>query len=232
MNDDKNEKVSRRPIASRERVWARRAATGLKNAGVKPNTVSVMSFAFALLAAAALYGMTLDRVQFRWYERWTCLALIVAGVMGRLICNLLDGMVAVEGGLKTPAGEIYNDLPDRLSDLVILVCLGLAASEGADFPDFWVEMGWAAAALSILTAYLRYLGAACGVGHFFSGPMAKQHRMAMVIASVLGTAVLEPLLLETGSVFRFGLSVICLGAVLTCLNRLRKIVIALNARAP
>jgi len=40
------------------------------------------------------------------------------------VCNLLDGMVAIEGGLKTPAGELFNDVPDRISDPLILVGAG------------------------------------------------------------------------------------------------------------
>ena len=33
------------------------------------------------------------------------------GVLGRLLCNLLDGMVAVEGGKRSKSGELYNDVP-------------------------------------------------------------------------------------------------------------------------
>ena len=45
----------------------------------------------------------------------------------RLLCNLFDGMVAVEGGLGTPSGILFNDFPDRIADPLILICAGYAA---------------------------------------------------------------------------------------------------------
>ncbi len=61
----------------------------------------------------------------------------------RLICNLLDGMVAVEGGMKTACGDIYNDLPDRISDSLII--LGIAY--GLTGVNHAAELGWAAVLL-------------------------------------------------------------------------------------
>jgi hypothetical protein len=48
------------------------------------------------------------------------------------LCNLLDGMLAIEERSWVPAsagtvnqiGQIYNELPDRLADIVILVGAG------------------------------------------------------------------------------------------------------------
>ena len=42
------------------------------------------------------------------------IAWLVAGALlvpARLVANLLDGLVAVEGGLGGKSGEIYNELP-------------------------------------------------------------------------------------------------------------------------
>ena len=48
-------------------------------------------------------------------------------------------MVAVEGGRRTKSGEVFNDLPDRLSDPLILVGAGYA------LPYAWgPQLGWAA----------------------------------------------------------------------------------------
>ena len=47
--------------------------------------------------------------------------LAVCGMQLRLLCNLFDGMVAIEGGFKTKAGEIFNELPDRFSDAFIFI---------------------------------------------------------------------------------------------------------------
>lgn len=37
---------------------------------------------------------------------------------------MLDGMVAIEGGHQSKAGPIYNDVPDRFSDVIIFFCAG------------------------------------------------------------------------------------------------------------
>jgi phosphatidylglycerophosphate synthase len=102
---------------------------------------------------------------------WTAAILVQV----RLLCNLLDGMVAVEGGLGTRSGEVYNELPDRVSDTIILVAAGYSIGQA--------ELGWAAAVVALLTAYIRALGGACGLPQDFGGPMAKPQRMAVVTAA-------------------------------------------------
>jgi phosphatidylglycerophosphate synthase len=98
-------------------------------------------------------------------------------------------MVAVEGGHRTPLGEVFNDMPDRLADLAILLGTGYAL---AAFP-WGIQLGWLAGTLALLTAYVRLLGSSMGVRQYFVGPMAKPHRMAVLtVACVLST--LEPLL--------------------------------------
>ena len=97
----------------------------------------------------------------------------------RLVCNLLDGMVAVEGGKGSPAGVIYNDAPDRVADVLILVGAGYSgAGEPGVVKIFaMLPLGWCAACVALGTAYVRTLGASLMGVHDFRGPMAKQHRM-------------------------------------------------------
>ena len=42
----------------------------------------------------------------------------------RLLCNLLDGMVAIEAGKSAGDGPFWNEFPDRVSDILIVVGLG------------------------------------------------------------------------------------------------------------
>jgi len=83
---------------------------------------------------------------------------------------MLDGMVAVASGKASLRGEILNDLPDRISDVLIFV--GVAHS-GLMNPLF----GYWAAIFSLLTAYVGMLGQAVGVQREFSGLMSKPWRM-------------------------------------------------------
>ncbi len=91
-------------------------------------------------------------------------------------------MVAVEGGLKSKTGDVYNDLPDRFADLLILVPLGYAT-----LAPWGGELGWAAGAMAVFTAYVRLLGGALGLRQDYVGPMAKQQRMAAATAASLLT---------------------------------------------
>ena len=140
-------------------------------------------------------------------------------------------MVAVEGGLKTASGEIFNDLPDRISDLIIFVAMGFAAVPNqTSHPEIWLQAGWAAASLAVLTAYIRYLGAGCGAGHFFIGPMAKQHRMAITIGATLSGILAEPLILPLGASYRIALILVIVGSLITCIRRTFKIIDTLESK--
>jgi phosphatidylglycerophosphate synthase len=162
----------RRPLASRSSRWAQAAAAALARSSVTPNQISLASIVFALGGTFALVraspGMLLVAA--------VCVQL-------RLLCNLLDGMVAIEGGKQSPVGALYNEFPDRIADSLLLIALGFAAGVP------W--LGWLAALLAALTAYVRATGGALGLAQDFRGPMAKPHRMAVLtIACVAGSAEL------------------------------------------
>jgi phosphatidylglycerophosphate synthase len=145
----------------------------------------------------------------------------------RLICNLLDGMVAIEGGLKTKSGELFNDVPDRISDPLLLVGAGYGVLWGVWGPT----LGWLAACLAILTAYARVLGVSVGTEAYFLGPMAKQHRMAALTAACVAGAV-ESVVLPpyAGHAIGVALVVIVVGSALTVGRRLRRIASDLESR--
>lgn len=147
----------------------------------------------------------------------------IAGIQGRLICNLLDGMVAVEGGKGSKSGEIFNDLPDRISDPIVLVAAGFAAG-GA----WGVSLGWSAALLAVLTAYVRVLGRSIGSGIYFAGPMAKQHRMA-VLTLACAVAAVARFWDRDGVVMIAALAVIVAGCIVTIARRMAMIVRDLEA---
>ena len=53
----------------------------------------------------------------------------------RLLCNMMDGLVAVEGGLKSKAGDLFNEAPDRIEDVILLVLGNADARIGHDEPQ-------------------------------------------------------------------------------------------------
>jgi phosphatidylglycerophosphate synthase len=198
----------RRQLATRGQAWARALARGLTKARVSPNAISVAGLVFALLGALSL---ALGR------GAWPSLLAAAAFIQLRLLCNLMDGMVAIEGGLKAKDGELYNEVCDRPSDLVLLLGAGVAAGGAWGW-----TLGWAAATLAILTAYARVFGGSAGLPQDFCGPMAKQHRMALLTAACLLAAALAPRGLQ-GPVLSWALLLIVLGSLATFWRRLWRI---------
>ncbi len=199
--------TDRRPIASRETGWAKGLTRALAKTSVTPNQISIASMGFAGLAALGFYfGSGLDG--------WGRIGLLLIAALCcqlRLICNLLDGLVAVEAGKGTPDGAFWNEAPDRVSDILILAGIGY----GIGMP----ALGWATAALAVATAHVRELGRATTEENDFCGPMAKPHRMATItFAALLGA------FWTSVPVLQYALWVVALGAALTILRRSRRMI--------
>ncbi|EIC20958.1 CDP-alcohol phosphatidyltransferase family protein [Thiorhodovibrio frisius] len=211
---------ARRPLKTRDAKWARALARLLARQQVSPNGISLLSLLFAGLGAIAMLAVPAVEPATQ-----ILLLLLAAGcIQLRLLCNLLDGMVAVEGGLGSRAGEVYNDLPDRLADPLLIVPAGYACGL-----PWGPELAWTAGCLALLTAYLRMLGGACGLAQDFRGPMAKPHRMASMAVGLLVAAIMVPLDLY-GPALMVTLALVALGAAWTALRRTRAIVAALESR--
>jgi phosphatidylglycerophosphate synthase len=204
-------RADRRPIRSRNALWAQATASCLARLGVGPNQISLASILAAGAGAASLCLFP---------QPWNVIG-CVCGVQLRLLCNLLDGMVAVEHGKQSPLGILYNELPDRVSDSVLLVALGYASG----IP--W--LGWLGALLAALTAYIRVFGAALGFAQDFRGPMAKQHRMAVLTAGCL-ISIAEHFAVRTNYSLPITCGLIAAGSLLTCWTRTRALARNLRER--
>ena len=135
-------------------------------------------------------------------------------------------MVAVEGGQRTKSGEIFNELPDRISDALILAAAGYAVV-GAGWSR---DLGWAAASLAVITAYVRTLGAACGTAQYFIGPMAKQQRMFLVTAACVGNAALSAFGASAVDLIPWMLVIVVVGCVVTIARRATRILRELESK--
>jgi len=204
---------NRRPLKVRDAAFARRMARGLAEAKVAPDAISAASVAFAALGGALLMTAgALDGGLFRA----VLFVLAALCIQARLLCNLLDGLVAVEHGRAGPAGPIWNELPDRIADVLLLAGAGYGVQSAGI--EAGAAVGWIAAVLAVLTAYVRELGRGLGQPADFSGPMAKQQRMATLTA-FCGVSALEPLWRGHGPVLLCGLAVIAAGSLVTVIRR-------------
>jgi phosphatidylglycerophosphate synthase len=202
---------ARRPLASRSTRWAGSLSRAAVRAGLSADGISILSLVFAAAGAAALLTLAAP---------WNLLA-GAACVQLRLLCNLIDGMVAIEGGRKSRVGVLYNEVPDRVADSLFIVALGYAIG----IP--W--LGWLGALAAAVTAYIRVLGGTFGLAQDFRGPLAKQHRMAVMTAGcVLGAG--EFLWRGSIHVVEAAAWIIAVGAIVTCGTRIRAIAAQLKAR--
>jgi phosphatidylglycerophosphate synthase len=191
---------NRRPIKARSTGWAKRITDLLVKRDISPNQISVASVLFALAGAVAL---NIDN----GVIGSICCAI---AIQLRLLCNLFDGMVAIEGGKQSDIGSLYNEFPDRIADSLLIVGLGYAIAQP--------ELGWFAALAAALTAYVRVFGGSIGLKQNFMGPMAKQHRMAVMTVGLLLNA-LEANVYDTHYVLLLTLVIIAIGAAATCVTR-------------
>jgi phosphatidylglycerophosphate synthase len=208
---------NRRPLKVRDAAFARRMAQRLAEAKVSPDAVSAAGVAFAALGAALL--MTAGGLE-GWLFRAVVLVLAAVCIQARLLCNLLDGLVAVEHGRGGTAGPIWNELPDRIADVLLLAGAGYGVQTAG--LDGGAAIGWIAAVLAVLTAYVRELGRGLGQPADFSGPMAKPQRMAVLTAFCL-ISVFEPLWRGHGQMLLCGLAVIAAGTLVTVVRRTRNL---------
>ncbi len=205
--------TGRRPLKTRELTLVRKIAQFLAKRTITPNQISIVSIAFAGLSGVSLAVWPLV-TGIVW--QILTLLLVLLGIQGRLLCNLFDGMVAVEGGKKTPAGELFNDIPDRVSDTIIFIGLGLSI---VTLPAGLV-LGLILALLACSSAYIRILGAYMGAPMNFTGPMAKQHRMATVTVCTLLTLLAVSIGWEQhNTIFYSGLWGMNIGTAITCIRR-------------
>jgi phosphatidylglycerophosphate synthase len=185
---------------------------------IHPDTVSYSS-----VVAAGLAGLC-----FWQAERWPVLFLpAVFFCFARLWFNMLDGMVALASGKASLRGEILNDVPDRVSDVLIFV--------GAGYCGYChVAGGYWCAIFALLVAYVGTFGQAVGVQREFSGVMAKPWRMvALAIGSIITLGLLwtdRPIEWQSVTILDGTFVVIVIGCIQSIAIRLVRIMRALEAK--
>jgi len=198
--------VDRRPLASRQTGWAQAAASWLAETRITPNQISMLSMVAAFIACVLFWWSA----QLSAWPRAIALLLAALACQLRLLCNLFDGMVAVEAGKKTADGPAWNEFPDRVADVLILVGVGLAVASPA--------LGWAAAAFALSTAYVRELGKGIDYHVDYSGPMAKPQRMAVITVAAVINAI-DWLWSGQGQVLEWALWLVAIGSLFTAGRR-------------
>ena len=196
--------AGRRPLKSRTTRWAGLLTRAALASGISANGMSVLGVLVSILGAAALLFAP---------ERPWLFALAALTIQLRLLANMLDGLIAVEGGRGSATGPIFNEFPDRLEDSLFIVAAGYACG--------LIGLGWFGALLAATCAYVRLLGATFGLPQDFGGPMAKPQRMAALTLGCLVAILWAPAL-------QVALALIAAGAAVTIAFRLARMSRALK----
>jgi len=200
------EAAERRPLKSRSYGWVRQFAAALVRVKVTPNGISVFGVVLSILAFAILWLIARG-----WIVPWLGMFIAAVCVQGRLMCNMMDGLVAVEGGQKSKGGDLFNEIPDRIEDGLFLAGAGLACGHPV--------LGLVAALLAVFAAYVRAFGASLGQGQDFCGPLAKPQRMFFLTVGLLAAAA-GSLCHFTGNILAWMLAFIAAGTAATAARRI------------
>jgi phosphatidylglycerophosphate synthase len=220
MNESSAKAIDRRPIATRNRKWAQSATAWLASRNVSPNAISI-----AGMCAGIVAGLALGLTSVQYYRVFWLIAAL--GAQLRLTANMLDGMVAILSGRASKVGELYNEIPDRVSDAAVFIGAGYAWGGN-------VALGCIATILAIFTAYIRAAGKIAGAPNEFCGPMAKQHRMLVITVACLYSVIVP----RSWQIFHLdnfdvgimslALALIIAGCVITVIRRLKRMAAALR----
>jgi CDP-diacylglycerol--glycerol-3-phosphate 3-phosphatidyltransferase len=157
---------------------------------LSPNLLSVFGIVPGLLAAWFLF-------QGEWFAA-------MLSIMGRMIINTMDGLVAEEFNKKSYLGGYLNRLPGEFTDILIVLSL---------WPYSTLPWNLALIILAGWVQILGVLGLAAGGPTQSVGPCGQTDRLAIIIIgcilAILGVDVWPSLI-----------SILCLGCVLTILLRI------------
>lgn len=136
---------------------------------VNPDTLSYLAVIVALVTGLCFYFAN-DNPIF--------LLIIVLLTFLRMTLNTIDGVIAIERGNLRLVGEIVNALPDRYSD--IFVMMGITFSNYCN-----VYIGSLATISVLLVSYSGMLGKAIGVNWQHHGPLGKVERLIFIMIACL-----------------------------------------------
>ncbi|MXV63142.1 CDP-alcohol phosphatidyltransferase family protein [Natronorubrum sp. JWXQ-INN-674] len=137
---------------------------GFDRVGMTPDSVSVLAFGMAILAAIAfLLGGRADPI---WYVAAATLVFLNGWL------DIVDGALAREQEVASAGGDLLDHVLDRYADIVIIG--GLAAGIGDYFLGFLAVTG------VVMTSYLGTQAQAVGLDRVYGGLVGRADRLAII----------------------------------------------------
>jgi len=166
--------------------------------GISPDAVTLAAIPVGVVAAACLL-----------VSPFAPIALIAVPLVAalRLVLNLLDGALARQTGRIHPRGEFYNEVGDRLADVLFLAPVAFLPGVNAAI----VLLG---VCLSLVASHAGLASRAAGGERIYRGILSKPGRMVLLSVSAVAALAVGR---EAWDVFA---ALLLGGAVLTLGERL------------
>jgi CDP-diacylglycerol--glycerol-3-phosphate 3-phosphatidyltransferase len=177
----------------------------LERGGVSPDALTLAAIPAGAAGGAAILVSPLAP---------PALLLVPVACGVRILLNLLDGALARRTGRVHPRGELYNELGDRVADVLMLA--PVAFVPGAIAPAVWLGV-----VLAVLASFTSVASRAAGGQRSYRGILSKPGRMVLLSAFALGALVAGP-----AAWGPFG-PLLALGALLTFAERVASSIRAL-----
>lgn len=165
---------SLRPLADR---MVAPFVTGAKRIGLTPDVVSLLALLTAVGAGVSFYAAGETRLLY-------LLGAVLVACNGLL--DVIDGTLARELDISSPAGDLLDHVLDRYADIVIVA--GLAAGIDA------FALGFAAVTGVLMTSYLGTQTQAVGLDRVYGGLLGRADRLVLVGLVTALAAFVDPTL--------------------------------------
>ena len=148
----------------------------LERRAVSPDVLTLASVPVAAIAGLAVILSPAEPL---------LLLVVPAAVVIRLLLNLLDGALARRTGAVHARGEFYNELGDRLGDVLMLA--PVAFVPGAHGPTVFLGV-----AMGLLASYASVATKAAGGSRTYRGVLSKPGRMVLLTITAIVVLFVGP----------------------------------------
>ncbi|MDH4141104.1 MAG: CDP-alcohol phosphatidyltransferase family protein [Chloroflexota bacterium] len=148
----------------------------LERSGVSPDALTLAAVPIAAIAGAAVLVSTST-------PALLVLVPIAAGL--RILLNLLDGALARRTGRIHPRGEFYNEVGDRMADVLMLA--PVAAVPEAHGPTVLLGV-----TVGVLASFAAVATKAAGGSRSYRGLLSKPGRMVLLSVTAIAVIVIGP----------------------------------------
>jgi phosphatidylglycerophosphate synthase len=199
-------------LKPRFQALLRPIAEALARAGVTANGVTLAALGLSLAHGAWLALLP--------QSRWPFLLLPVT-LFVRMALNALDGMMAREHGMASPAGAVLNELGDVISDAALYLPFALAGGVNAALVVLVVI-------LAVISEMAGALGPLLGGSRRYDGPLGKSDRAVAfgLLGFLIGIGV------APGAWTTIYLALLLVLGAVTLVNRARSIVAGAGTARP